>query len=197
MRALVFALLTLVACSKPAPPTLVPKSAVVNNISTTGIGIDVLLTATNPNSVDLTASDVRAHLVLDKTIEVGDATVEEHVRLPANQDTDLKVALSIPWANVGPLFELGMSDRRSIPYRLDGSLTLGGDLMSVQVPFRLAGNVSREQILQATLSSIPPIPALSGLIPPSPPGAETPTDPAAPVPTAPIPGRRAPGHPRR
>jgi LEA14-like dessication related protein len=177
MRALllVAALVFVVACSSPAPPTLAPKSAVVTNVSPVGIGIDVTLLATNPNDVDLTAGDVRARVVLDKQVDIGAATVQQRVTLPAHQTTELKVAVSIPWNNVMPLMEIAMSNRRWIPYRIDGNLTLGGDLVAVQVPFTMEGNVSHEQIVRATLNSIPGI-------------AVDPVDAAAP---SPPPARRA------
>ena len=57
MRALLFgaASLFVVACSRPAPPTLTPKQAVVTSVTPAALGLDLTLDATNPNAVDLTA----------------------------------------------------------------------------------------------------------------------------------------------
>jgi LEA14-like dessication related protein len=183
-------LFSLVACSRPSPPTLVPKHASVSNISPTGIGFELTLAATNNNDIDLTAGNVQAHVMLDKRIEVGAATVEETVTLPAHQTTELKVASTVPWANVLPLAELVTSDRRWIPYSIDGSLSLGGDLVSVQVPFKIDGNVSHDQLMRATMNSIPGLPGSTE------PDAAAPSDPGAPPPAAP-PGRRFPPHTHR
>jgi hypothetical protein len=169
MRALLLgaALLVAAACSKPAPPTLIPERAVVTDVSPAGVAIELTLLATNPNSVDLAASNVKAHAVLDKHIEVGVATVEQRMTLPANQTTPMKVDVSIPWTDVAPLLALGLdTSRRSIPYSIDGTLTLGGDLLAVEIPFALDGTVTHDQIVRATLNSIPAIPGVT--VPPDP-----------------------------
>jgi LEA14-like dessication related protein len=154
-------MLLLVACSKPEPPTLKPKSVTVTSVSPAALGLEVTLDATNPNAIDIPARNVTAHVTIDSRIEVGVTTVDEKVTLPANQTTELKVAVSVPWTNVAPLVSLGLSDQRFYPYAVDGTLALGGDLIQVSVPFHLEGKVTRDQILHATLSSIPAIPGIT------------------------------------
>jgi len=168
MRALLFGAVSLVsiACSKPTPPTLAPKSAVVTTVSPVALGLEVTLDVTNPNTIDIPARDVTAHVVIDKRIDVGAATVEQKTTLPANQTTELKVAVSIPWTEVAPLVSLALSDQRWFSYTVDGSLALGGDLLNVTLPFHLDGKVSRDQIVRAGLGSLPPIPGIT-----APPGA--------------------------
>jgi LEA14-like dessication related protein len=172
MRPLSFGALSLllVACSKPSPPGLEVKSGRLANISPTGVGVELTLAAWNGNDVDLAAGNVRAHVVLDKRIEVGAATVEQRVTLPAHQTTDLQVSATIPWANLLPLAQLTLGDRQWIPYNLDGTMTLGGDLLNVDVPFKTEGRVSREELLRATLNSIPGAPSVDtdGAAPPDP-----------------------------
>jgi hypothetical protein len=185
MRALFFgaaASIVVVACSRPAPPLLVPKHVTVTYVSPTTLGLEVTVDATNPNAVDLTAGDVNIRVVLDKHIEVGATTVEQNVTLPANQTTELRLIVAVPWLDVVPLVSLTTSDRKSFPYALDATLSLGGELLHVGVPFHMDGNVSRDQILRATLSSIPQIPGITA--PPvdasAGPGTSTPS-PAAPI----------------
>ncbi len=149
------------ACSRPSPPTLSPKRAVITAISPDGVAFDVLLATTNPNDFDLTAGDVTAHFVLDDHIDVGTATFPETVTLPANTTKDIDVPISIHWSDVLPLLQLAASHRPTIPYSVDGSISLGGDLIHVQVPFRFAGTVTREQIARAAVRSIPGLPGLS------------------------------------
>jgi LEA14-like dessication related protein len=158
------ALIAAVACAKPTAPVLTPESATVTRVSPTGLGVDLVLLATNSNSVDLVARDVRAHVVLDKDIEVGTATVAERVVLPSNQSTLLTVALSIPWTDLVPLLALELDSRLSVPYSIDGKLTLGGDLLAVEIPFQLEGSVARDQIVRATMSAITAIPGTTGPI---------------------------------
>jgi LEA14-like dessication related protein len=155
-----------IACSKPTPPTLTPIRAVVTEVSPAGLGIELTLQAKNPNSIDLTAGGVKAHAVLDKHIEVGVASVDQRVTLAANQTTELNVALSIPWADVVSLLALNVDPRPSVPYFVEGTLTLGGDLLAVEVPFGLEGSVSHDQIVRATLNSLPFLPGVTAPRPP-------------------------------
>jgi len=174
MRALLLgtAALFAVACSKPVPPTLTPKSVTVTSISPAALGLEVKLDATNPNAIDIPARNVTAHVVIEQRIEVGVATVEQNVTLPANQTTELKAAVSVPWTSIAPLVSLGLSDQRWYAYTVDGSLALGGDLLQVSLPFHLEGKVSRDQIVRATLSSVPSIPGIT-----APPGSANPHGP--------------------
>jgi len=157
MRGLRFAMaaLVVVACSRPAPPILVPKHITVTGITPTAFELELTLDATNPNAVDIVASDVTAHIVIDKRVDVGAALTEQTVNLPANQTTEIKAAISVPWNDLVPLTALALSERRTFPYTVDGSLALGGDLLHVSVPFHMDGNVGKAQLLRATMSSIP------------------------------------------
>ena len=184
MRALVFVALSLLgsACTKPAPPTLSPKRAAITSISPDGVALDVLLGTTNPNAFNLTAGDVTAHFVLDGTIDVGTATFPQTITLPANSTKDIEVPITLHWGDIVPLLAIAASDRPWVPYAVDGSLALGGDLVQLQVPFHITGTVTREEILRATVQSIPGLPGVPLL-----PGA-------APVPGTIPRGKRAPPH---
>ena len=72
MRAILLVLSTLAAaCSKPTAPTLAPAKVAVQRVDLTGLALDISMSATNPNSVDLTASGVSSHVVIDKTHDIG------------------------------------------------------------------------------------------------------------------------------
>jgi LEA14-like dessication related protein len=163
MRALPYAaaLVLVVGCSKPQAPTLAPKRVMVTSVSPTAIGLDVTLDATNPNAIDIPTGALSAHVIINKTIEVGATTVDQKLNLPANQTTELDVAVSVPFADVLPLAALATSDQRTFPYSVDGEVALGGELLHVTVPFHLEGRVSREQIVRATLAGIPQIPGVT------------------------------------
>jgi LEA14-like dessication related protein len=188
MRALVLAALSFFAfaCSKPAPPTLSPKRASITSISPDGVAFDVILATTNPNDFDLTAGDVTAHFILDGNVDVGTATFPQTITLPANTTKDIDVPISLHWVDLLPLLEIAASNRPTVPYAVDGSLSLGGDLIHIQVPFRFTGTVSREQIVRATVRSIPGLPGLSVV-----PGSLV--SPTAPLP----PGKRPPSRSSR
>jgi hypothetical protein len=65
-------------------------------------------------------------------------------------------------------------------------MTVGGNLVSLDVPFAMNGQVSHEQILRATMNSIAPLLALPVDADGGPPAA----DPGAPP--GPVPGKRPP-----
>jgi LEA14-like dessication related protein len=152
----------LVACSRPSPPTIAPRRVAISYITPLAIGLDITLDATNANTVDLVAGNLNARVVLDDHLEVGVATVEQTVTLPANQSTEVHVTTAIPWSDLAPLAALVTSDRPTFPYTVSGDLELGAPLPHTSVPFTLQGQVTRAELLRATIASIP------GLAPQSP-----------------------------
>ena len=60
----------------------------------TGLALDISMSATNPNSVDLTASGVSSHVVVDGTHDVGTVTLPKAITLPAGKTTLLDVPLA-------------------------------------------------------------------------------------------------------
>jgi LEA14-like dessication related protein len=142
------------ACSKPAPPTLTPEKVVVTRVDLAGIDVDVVVDATNPNSVDLSASGVSSHLVVDRTHDVGTVTVPKSITLPAGKTTKVDVPVSLRWSDVGLLAQLAAGSG-AVPYTIDGKLEMGGDLVHVGVPFHLEGILTHEQIVGAVMNSLP------------------------------------------
>jgi hypothetical protein len=144
----------LAACSRPLPPTLTPEKVAVTRIDAAGIALDLTMSATNPNSADLTAADVTAHLVLDKTHDVGTITLPKVLTLPASKTTPIDVPVALKWADMGMLADLAAS-KGSVPYAVDGSLEMGGNLLHVGVPFHVEGAITRDQMAGAVINSLP------------------------------------------
>jgi LEA14-like dessication related protein len=155
--ALLVALSTAIGCSKPAPPTIAPQSATVTSVDLQSIHLDVALSATNPNSVDLNVRDVTAHVVLDKKIDLGTVTMPDAVTLPAGKSTTIKTPLVLKWTDLGAMAQLA-SRNATVPFTVDGTVELGGDLLSVTVPFQLNGTVSPQQLAGTALKSLPGLP---------------------------------------
>ena len=153
-RSLLAALALALGCSKPEPPTLSPDSVAVTRIDMAGIALDLALSATNPNSVDLTASDVTSHLVVGKTHDVGTITLPKSITLPAGQTTRLQVPLALRWSDMGLLAQLATTTG-AVPYAVEGTLEMGGSLLHVAVPFHVDGTITREQIVGAMMNSVP------------------------------------------
>jgi LEA14-like dessication related protein len=153
------AALVLVACAKPEPPKLTPLSAKITSISPLGIDVALKLEAENPNGNDLTARSVTATITLDSRYVLGTVTVPNRINLVAHQKTILDVPVSSRWQDLSSLVTLAAAGK-DVPYKVDGTVELGGDLLSIVVPFHLAGTLTREQLAQATINSLPKIPGL-------------------------------------
>jgi hypothetical protein len=143
-----------VACSRPLPPTIAAERATVTRVDATGIALDVELAATNPNEADLSVRELSAHLVLAGDRDVGTVTVPDAVTLGAGKTTPLAVEVTLKWSDLGMLAPLALTGA-DVPYSVDGTLSLGGMLRSVGVPFRLNGTIPRDQIIRATIPAIP------------------------------------------
>jgi LEA14-like dessication related protein len=150
------AAVAVVACSKPAPPTIVPEQATVTSMDMLAVHLDVMLTATNPNAIDLPVRDVTAKIVVGQNFDLGTATIPNAVTLPAGKSTKLDVPMSLKWTDMSALAQLAAT-RAAIPFTVDGTVDLGGDLIAVSVPFHIAGTVSHDQLVSAALNSLPGI----------------------------------------
>jgi LEA14-like dessication related protein len=140
-------------CSKPSPPTLVPEKVAVTRVDLGGIALDVSVRATNPNDVDLTATSVSSHLVVDGH-DVGTVTAPHTVTLPAGNTTRLDLPVTMTWSDLGLLAQLAAS-RGAVPYTVDGTLEMGGSLLHVGVPFHVEGAITHEQLAGAVMNSLP------------------------------------------
>jgi LEA14-like dessication related protein len=148
------AALACLGCSKPQPPTIAPEKVTVTGADVQTLQLDVTLTATNPNGVDLTVHDVTAHVVLAQRVDLGSITAEKEYTLPAGKATTVDALLSVPWGDLPTLAQLGAAP--SVPFTVDGTVELGGELIHVTVPYHLTGTLTQKQMLSATLKSLVP-----------------------------------------
>jgi LEA14-like dessication related protein len=153
-RAWIAIALVLVACSRPKPPTITPEKASVTAVGPSGIEMNVELGVDNPNAVDLSARSVTAKVVLDGKYPMSPVTVPHAFTLKAGARSHLAVPMALKWEEVSTLLALAGSNR-DIPYELDGSVNVGGDNLNLDVPFHLRDVLTREQLVQTTLNSLP------------------------------------------
>lgn len=151
--------LALVACSKPQPPQLVPKSAKVTNVDLAGMDVRVTFDAWNPNGYDLSVRRVTAHVVLDGKFDLGTVTADQPISLPAGKRVLIEVPLQVRWNGAASLGALG-TVKRAVPYSVDGTANVGGERLNLDVPFTIHGEVTQQQLVNAALKSIPNIPGL-------------------------------------
>jgi LEA14-like dessication related protein len=143
------------ACSKPQPPTVNPERVTVTGADAQSVQLDVTLTATNPNSVDLTVQDVTAHVVLGGKVDLGATTVAKEYTLPAGKPTTIDALVSVPWGDVSAIAQLA-SSAPTVPFTVDGTVELGGSLLHVTVPYHLTGSIAQKQLVAASLKALVP-----------------------------------------
>jgi LEA14-like dessication related protein len=148
----VLALSLVVACQKPVPPRVTPKSVTVTSISTAGVELDTKLAVENPNGFDLSAQAVIAKLVLDHSVDVGSVVVDKPFSLPAKSTTELDVPVSISWKSLPAL--VPVAQKPAVPYTVEGTVRVGGRL-SVDVPFTIEGTLTREQLAKIVAVRLP------------------------------------------
>jgi LEA14-like dessication related protein len=151
------AALVLVACAKPEPPRLTPVSAKITAISAQGVDVDLDLEAENPNGIDLTGREVKATITLDGRVVLGTATVTNRINLPAHKKTMIAVPVSSHWRDLSQGLEL-VTMGKDIPYKVDGTVEIGGDSLNITVPFHVTGILTRAQLMAASLNSLAKIP---------------------------------------
>jgi hypothetical protein len=88
---------------------------------------------------------------------IGTVTLPASIVLPASKTTTLAVPVAVTWPEAGLLAQLAATPG-GIPYAVDGTLTLGGPLLHVGVPFHFEGRISQAEILEAAARSLPRAP---------------------------------------
>ena len=159
-RPLAFAAaLGLLACTKPEPPTVRPVSGRLVGINEKGLEVEAKLEATNPNDFEIKVKSFTADVTLDHRIKVGTVTSNSVVTLPANKKKVFDVPISVKWDDVATLVPLSLSNK-DVPWEAEGSVKVAAESLEVNIPFKVNGVLTHQQIMTAVSKSIPRIPGL-------------------------------------
>jgi LEA14-like dessication related protein len=140
-------------------PTIAPEKAVVTSVGPAGVGLNVELGVDNPNGIELSGRSLTAKVVLDGTYDLGTVSVPHPFRLAPRATSHLAVPLMLPWTDISILAALA-APNRSIPYDVDGTVNVGAEALNADVPFHLGGVITHQQLIEATLNSIPSLPGI-------------------------------------
>jgi len=151
-----------VACSKPKPPTLTPRSAQVSAIKPDGVQLALVLAAHNPNRFPLVVNGVDASFELSDGTPLGSAQSSQSFTIPSEGDQDLNATLDVRFSSLAALTPYALA-AKPVPYRLRGSARIGSDDLNVAVPFTVDGVLTPEQVVAAGLRG-----AANFLAPPKP-----------------------------
>ncbi len=159
MRSIVLALaLSAAACSKPKPVEVTPRSVTVAAIEPQGIQLALVLDVRNPNGFPIKASDVKGTVEIQGGGQLGSGAATGVMTVGAEQTVQLPAQLGVGWTNVTALAPFALS-AKPVPYRIVGSARVGSERLNMEVPFDIAGELTREQVAQIALRGA------SGIIP--------------------------------
>lgn len=142
-----------VACSKPQPPKITPHSARVASVTPTHVVLALELRVDNPNPFPLVVRRVTGKLTVGSGIEVGSGASDVGGSIPARSDKIVPSELAVRWTQVTALTPLAMTGA-PVPYVFRGVAVVGGEKLSVDVPFEVVGQLTREQVIQAGLRGL-------------------------------------------
>jgi LEA14-like dessication related protein len=141
------------ACARPSPPVVTPEVVSVTRVDSDGVALAVGLAVYNPNAFPVTASSVQGTLWLSGNKRLGSGRAEPRQWIGARSTAKISSDVRIPWQDFPALREfLGQP---SVPYQFRGEVTLGGDSLSLSLPFELSGQLSSAQLLAAGLRGLP------------------------------------------
>lgn len=150
MGAALLSLLTF-ACS-PEPPRLTPQSVSVSAVSPQAVQLRLDLDVFNSNSFPLVASRVEGDVYVGAA-SLGRGSAVPEGMIPASGSKRVIARLDIPWGNVAVLSPFIIS-RKPVPYVFRGRAILGGENVNFELPFEIAGQLTAEQVVQASLKGL-------------------------------------------
>ena len=147
------ALLSLSGCEKPKPPTITPRSAQVDSVGPSGLKLKVKLDVHNPNSFPLSVRHLSGKLLVGSGVEVGNAQIPTQFSVPGGKTEPVSSNVQVKWSNIAGLLPLA-STGKPIAYTFEGLASIGGEKLNVDVPFRLKGKLTAEQVIGAGLRGL-------------------------------------------
>lgn len=143
------------ACAKPTPPLITPKTARVQAVSESGVQLALSFDVTNPNGFPLLVRAVDGRLLLGagSGAELGNAHADLSSSIPAHGNSLVASVLTVGWTNLAALAPFMLSPA-AVPYRFEGTATVGGERLNVNLPFVLSGELTRDQVISAGLNGL-------------------------------------------
>ncbi len=149
--------LAFVACSKPKPPTLVPKAVQVVGVDPQGLTVEMTVEMTNPNGFSVSVQSVKARVVLADGSDLGEVNIVQAITLPPSTPTLVRVPMTARWSGVNALGAQALSGK-DLPFTVTGTVGIGGEKLSVDVPYSVSGVVTQEQLKRAAINSLGKLP---------------------------------------
>jgi LEA14-like dessication related protein len=149
---LVMGFMFVVACAKPKPPTVVPKDAKIVALDTETVTLELRLELTNPNGFAIDVRRISANVMVEDLV-IGTIDVPHAVSLSSNVPTLVTVPLKLRWDGAAALAKIAAKGK-DVPFRVDGSVGIGGERLNVDVPYSQSGVITKQQQEEAAIRSI-------------------------------------------
>jgi LEA14-like dessication related protein len=137
-------------CSKPRPPTLVPRSARVAALKPDSVQLALVLAAHNPNSFPIIVDTVSGTFELADGTPLGAGQSAASFTIPAGGDQDLSATLDVRFTSLSALAPYALA-AKPLPYRIRGSARIGSEHLNMDVPYTIDGVLTAEQVIAAGL----------------------------------------------
>lgn len=147
------AILLLVACSRPKPPTLTPQRVETIGTSANGLIFRVQCKAHNPNGYPLPTRKASGTITLGAS-SLGTVEAAALPTLPANSDTDVAFDLVVPWSSLGTALAAAIGSEE-IPYIVEGRVEFEAAGVSISAPFTIKSKVRKAELAVAFLRFLP------------------------------------------
>jgi LEA14-like dessication related protein len=148
------ALLFLVSCKAPEPPTLEPERAEVKQVALTGVEVELTIEAKNPNSIPLQARKVKARVKVGDNVDLGEVSVDTKVKIPAEKSATIVAPLSLSWRDLGAVATLAAT-KSEVRFTVEGTAEIGTEDVNFDVPFKTEGTMSQQDLLKLGAGALP------------------------------------------
>jgi LEA14-like dessication related protein len=142
--------LTWLAACSPKMPTVTPQVARVLWVSPTGVRLAIEVDVHNPNSFPLMADTIEGVIEVGQGSTLGYGMAYPRGTIPAEGAARLTTQVDVQWTNMGALAPFLMSPL-PVPYVFKGKARIGGDGVSLAVPFEVNGQLTRAELIGAGL----------------------------------------------
>jgi len=139
------------------PPKIEPRAVRVTSLSLTTIQLRSELDVTNPNSFPLVVRSVEGKLLVGSGVEIGRGQMPSGARIPAHGTERVVADMNLTWSNLVAFAPLA-TQGKPVPYTFDGTANVGGEKLNVDVPFKIRGELTAEQVIGAGLRGIQGVP---------------------------------------
>jgi LEA14-like dessication related protein len=102
------------ACSKPKPVEVAPRSVQVTAIQPQGMELALVLSVHNPNRFAIRASEVKGTLSLQDGTVLGHGAASDTVTVLAERTAEVPTRLTMSWTNLAALAPYALSARPAI-----------------------------------------------------------------------------------